>query len=245
MIDGFLSAQDFEPHGAQRYYAERLLALPGLGCCYEPPKVTPAAPDLSLLGIRSGVPLLLCPGTPFKYAPAHDRVLVEIARKLEQCQLVFFSDGPDGVAMLLQRRLEQAFERGGLRFSDNAIFVPWQTRERFYGLLGCADLMLDTIGFSGFNTAMQAAECRLPIVTREGRFLRGRFATGILKRMELNDLVASTDEEYVALAVRLARDTQARRKIGAQMRAKFGVLCGDLATIHALEALLSSATLST
>jgi hypothetical protein len=41
-----------------------------------------------------------------------------------------------------------------------------------------ARLYLDTIGFSGFNTAMLAVECGLPVVTREGRFMRGRLASG-------------------------------------------------------------------
>lgn len=36
--------------------------------------------------------------------------------------------------------------------------------------------MLDILRFSGYNTAVQAIECGLPRVTREGRFLRGRLA---------------------------------------------------------------------
>ena len=60
-------------------------------------------------------------------------------------------------------------------------------------------MYLDSIGFSGFNTALQAVECGLPIVTREGRFMRGRLASGILKRMGLQDLVAA-DEEHLGVA---------------------------------------------
>ncbi len=35
-IDGFVSAQAFEPPEAQRYYTERLCAMPRLGSCYQP-----------------------------------------------------------------------------------------------------------------------------------------------------------------------------------------------------------------
>src|SRR4029077_7961795 len=96
----------------------------------------------------------------------------------------------------LQRRLELAFTNDGLDFRDFGVFVPWLDRSSFYGLLQRADVMLDTIGFSGFNTAMQAVESALPIVTVEGHFLRGRLASGILKRMGLHELVASSPEEY-------------------------------------------------
>ena len=43
-----------------------------------------------------------------------------------------------------------------------------------------ADVFLDSPGFSGFNTAMQAVECGLWIVAYEGARLRGRFASGML-----------------------------------------------------------------
>ena len=73
-----------------------------------------------------------------------------------------------------------------------------------------ADVFLDTIGFSGFNTALQAIQCGLPVVTLQGRFLRGRLASGILRRIGLDELVAQDEDGYVALAARLARDAAYR-----------------------------------
>ena len=104
-----------------------------------------------------------------------------------------------------------------------------------------ADVFLDTIGFSGFNTAVQALECGLPIVTREGRFLRGRLASGPLKRIGLSELVARSDEEYVELAVRLARGADYRRHVRERIMASRGVLFEDRAPIHAMERFLSEA----
>jgi predicted O-linked N-acetylglucosamine transferase (SPINDLY family) len=103
-------------------------------------------------------------------------------------------------------------------------------------------VFLDTIGFSGFNTAMQAVECGLPIVTREGRFLRGRLASGILKRMGLPELVAQSEEDYVTLAVKLARDTEYREHIRSRIAASRHLLFEDVAPIRALEAFLVEAT---
>ena len=92
-IDYFLSAEGLEPPGAEAHYTEKLVRLPGLGCSLEPAKVASAAVDLAALGIREGVPVLVCAGTPFKYTPRHDAVLAAIAQRLGECQLVFFTPG--------------------------------------------------------------------------------------------------------------------------------------------------------
>jgi predicted O-linked N-acetylglucosamine transferase (SPINDLY family) len=106
----------------------------------------------------------------------------------------------------------------------------------------CADAYLDTIGFSGFNTAMQAVECGLPIVAREGRFMRGRLASGILKRMGLSELVATSEEDYIAIAVRLAQDAEYRRRMRERIVKTRHILFGDLAPVRALEEFLINAS---
>jgi protein O-GlcNAc transferase len=208
-IDYYLSAEDLEPAGAQAHYREQLVTLPQLGCCFERPAFPPAL-DASL----PDGPLLICPGVPFKYAPQLDWILVEIVRRLGRGRLVFFSHRHGGLSRRLADRLRAAFRSGGVDYDRHVSFVPWQTAAGFLGCLRRADLYLDTIGFSGFNTALFAVEAGLPIVTREGRFLRGRLAGGILKRLEMQELVAPTDEAYIELAVTLTQDA-ARRRGGA------------------------------
>ena len=241
-IDYYLSAVDLEPPNAQDNYTERLVALPHLGCFYKPFPVAAASPDLHGLGIVPELPLLLCPGVPFKYAPQHDWVLTEIARRLGRCRFVFFTHRLSKVSEKLRQRLEIVFVRSGLDFDEFVRFIPWQSSSGFYGLMKRADVYLDTIGFSGFNTAMQAVECGVPIVTREGRFLRGRLASGILKRMGLPGLVAASEEDYIALVVKLAKDAQYRRHICERIEASRQVLFEDIAPIRALEDFLAGVT---
>jgi predicted O-linked N-acetylglucosamine transferase (SPINDLY family) len=139
----------------------------------------------------------------------------------------------------LRRRLEVAFTRSGLDFNEFVTFIPWQSRPKFYGWLKRADVFLDTIGFSGFNTAMQGVECAAPIVTKDGRFMRGRLASGVLKRMGVQELVAQSDEDYIALAVRLAKDTDYRSHIRDRIEKSRSVLFEDIAPIRALEDFIS------
>lgn len=229
-MDYFLSAEDLEPAGAQAHYSEKLVLLPHLGVHLSPAKEPPAA-DFEMEGEG---PLLLCPGTPFKYAPQFDRALVEIARRLEKGRLVFFSAKPQALSGKLRQRLERA----GLDFAGRARFVPWLAPGEFRALMARADLFLDTIGFSGFNTALQAVECGLPIVTREGRFMRGRLASGILKRVGVGELVVPSEEAYAELAVGLAQDRGRREALKKAIESKRHVLFGDPAPVAALQEFL-------
>jgi predicted O-linked N-acetylglucosamine transferase (SPINDLY family) len=235
-LDYYLSAEDMEPAGADENYTEKLIKLPHLGCFYRPLGVAVSEPDLKSLGLDSGGPLLLCPGTEFKYAPCHDRVFPEIARRLGRCRFLFFTDpSRRALSRVLQQRLRAAFAQAGMSADDFVVFLPWLPRPVFYGLMRRVDVFLDTIGFSGFNNAMQAVEVGLPIVTAEGRFLRGRLASGILKRMQLSELVASSEEEYAAIAVKLAQDAEYRARVRSRIAAQRHVLFEDPAPIAALE----------
>ena len=240
-MDCFVSAEALEPPAAENHYTERLVRLPGLGVCLEPLKIVPRETDLAALGIREGVPLLVCAGTPFKYTPRHDAVLVEIARRLGECQFVFFTPRPPEVAQCLRDRLERAFAGAGLELSAFVAWVPWQDRASFYGLMSQADVYLDTLGFSGFNSALQAIECALPIAAWEGQFLRGRLASGILRRIGLDELVAGTEADYVQTVVKLAQDAAYWGDVRERMIAARGRLYGDAEPVRALERFLEDA----
>src|SRR5262249_55525535 len=145
--------------------------------------------------------------------------LAEIARRVPGGKLVFFRGEPDALAARLEQRLRSAFDRAGVAFDRHAVFLPWLNPEEFRALLARAHLFLDTIGFSGFNTAVQAVRCGLPVVTREGSFMRGRLASGVLRHLGFDELVAASDAEYVELAVALAGDPPRRQRLRERLLA--------------------------
>lgn len=238
-VDCYFSAAALEPGAAQDHYVERLVALPNLGCSLEPATHPAIEADFGRWGLSADLPLLLCPGTPFKYAPEQDRLYVEIARRLGPCQLCFFICGNAALSEKLRRRLAHAFAQAGLAFERHVRFLPWLVPAEFYALMQRADAMLDTVGFSGFNTALQALECGLPVVAWEGRFLRGRLASGMLRHLGLDELVATGEREYVALAVALATDRERRTRLRRSIEAARPRLYRDSAPMRAFEDFLA------
>ena len=238
-MDYYLSAELMEPAGAQDSYSERLITLPNLGCWYEERPADSRAVDLAGFGIEPAARLFVCPGTPFKYAPGHDWVLPAIARRVPGARFLFFTYRIPSLSAKLQRRLQQVFEREGLDFRAHVSLLPWLSPPQFHGLMKQAHVFLDTIGFSGFNNAVQAVESGLPPVTREGRFMRGRLASAVLKRLGLPELIVDSEKDYVALAERLALDDAYRGALRERLAAARPALYADVSAVRGLEDFLS------
>ena len=259
-MDLYLSADALEPADADGNYSERLVRLPNLGVCVEPWSPAIAIPDLPSLGLPSDEPLLLCPGTPFKYTPEHDHVWAGIAKGLQTSgskggwsriadrlrgkgngKLVFFRSDNDYMDGVLAQRLRRAFEAMNVDFDACVCTIPRLDRPQFFGLMRQSSLLLDTVGFSGFNNALQAIEAGLPVLAREGAFMRGRLASGIMRRMELTELVATTDEAFIRAAVELAGNFWRCRELRVEIAGRREILFHDTEAVRALERCLIEA----
>jgi predicted O-linked N-acetylglucosamine transferase (SPINDLY family) len=243
-MDLYLSAEVFEPPNAQENYSERLVCLPNIGVYVEPFSISVLDPNVRSLGLPGDEPLLLCPGTPYKYSPAHDRIWARIAKGLpakKGGRLVFFRGPRGAMSTLLEDRLRTAFKRERADFDARVSVLDNLARPRFFGLMQRSALMLDTFNFSGFNTALQAIECGLPMLTIEGRFMRGRLASGLMRRMGISELVATTDERFVEMAIGLAADLPRRKQLELKLISERKILFRDSEPIRALERCLTDA----
>jgi protein O-GlcNAc transferase len=239
-LDYYVSADCFEPANAQDHYSEQLILLPHLGNRVQPLALSSSDPDFAAMDIDLERPILVCPGTPFKYQAAHDHIFAEIARSVPDVQLVFFRPSVAALANILQIRINKEFEAVGLDMMDHVRFIRWLKLHEFHCLLRHADVLLDTIGFSGYNTAVQAIECGLPLVTREGRFLRGRLASGVLRRMNLTELIVSSKADYVNLVVRLVTDRDYQANIRREIQQRRSILFDDLSAMGPFQDFLES-----
>jgi predicted O-linked N-acetylglucosamine transferase (SPINDLY family) len=77
------------------------------------------------------------------------------------------------------------------------------------------------------------------VVAYEGRFLRGRLASGMLRHLGLDELVATDEAQYVELAVALAGDRERRTRLRQRIEDARPRLYHDSAPIRALEDFLA------
>ena len=209
-MDLFMSGELLDGPQADRHYREKLIRLPGTGLCTELAVHRPKpwdGPDRQADTVR----FVLCQ-QPIKFDPADDILFARIAKAVGSCE--FWLARPKNLswtAARLRDRMAASFRAEGLDPDAYLRVTPWLPRERFFGFLDEMDVSLDSPAFSGYTTAWQTVHSGLPIVTLEGEFLRQRLAAGLLRQIGIADTIASTRDEYVEIAVRLAQEQSEKR----------------------------------
>ena len=241
-LDYFLSSDLMEPPEADEYYTEKLVRLPNLSIYYEPVDSEPVSVTREELGLRNGATVFWSAQSLYKYLPQHDEVFVRIAQAAGDCQFVFLRHfGVPRITAVTRERLDRAFAAAGLRADDHCVFLDRLSQSKFVAAAGCCDVFLDSIGWSGCNSALESLPHDLPIVTMRGAFMRGRHSAAILEMMGVRDTIAETMDDYVSIAVRLAKDPADRSALRARIADSKHKVYRDRTTIAALEEFLERA----
>src|SRR5262249_2458448 len=155
-----------------------------------------------------------CGQSLYKYLPRYDDVFPRIAQAVPGCQFVFVAH-PRGEPATepFGRRLERVFAAHGLAATDHCVILQRMLPDEFAAAIGQCDIVLDSIGWSGFNSTIEGLPHDLPIVTMAGPLMRGRHTTAILTMMGVTETITATVDDYVAVAQRLATDTAWRGTI--------------------------------
>ena len=241
-LDYFLSSDLMEPPDADAYYTEKLVRLPNLSIYYEPVENEPVSVTREELGFRPDATIFWSAQSLYKYLPQYDEVFARIALAVGDCQFVFLRHfGAPRVTSIVRARLEHAFAAVGLRADDHCVFLDRMSQSKFVAAAGLSDMFLDSVGWSGCNSALESLARALPVVTLEGPTMRGRHCAAILRMLGVTDTIAKTVDDYVAIAVRLATDPQAREAISSRMAENKQRLYRDRAPVTALENFLETA----
>lgn len=236
-IDHFVSCETLEPPGADAHYGERLARLSRLPACYARPRPAPSLGARALLALPPGAKLYACPQSLFKFNPAFDATLGALLEADPAGHLALVSSARAGWNEALIARLRRAFPAN----VDRVRFLPFMPEAVFLDLLASADAVLDPVHFGGGNSTYEALGLGVPVVTLPGPFMRGRVTLACYRQMGFEDLVATTTQEYVALAVRLANDAPFREAMRGRIRERSGALFDDQLAVRELEAFLERA----
>ena len=238
-LDYYLSSELMEPPDGSAHYTEKLVRLPHLSIYYEPAAAKPASSSRLEHGLRPSAAVFWCGQSLFKYLPQFDHVFPRIAQKVSDCQFVFihFPTGAH-IKTLFTRRLDLAFREYGLNFEEHCVIQPQLNSSSFASVLERCDIVLNSLGWSGCNSSLESLQFDLPIVTMPGPLMRGRHTLAILTMMDVHATVASSIDEYVEIAARLANEPDWRAEIKKAIARNKHRVYRDRACIHALEQFL-------
>src|SRR3984957_20426601 len=240
-LDYFLSSELMEPPDGDEHYSERLVRLPGLGVHYTPDDDVPPPLDRDSLGLPREVPVYWSGQALYKYLPRFDAIYPRIAAAVGPCRFIFIGFAKsEAVTEIFRERLGREFAAHGLDATRYCVILPPMPQRQFIAAVGAADVILDTIGWSGGRSTCDCLARDPPIVTLPGQFMRGRHTAAILRQIGCEATIAGSLDEYIAIAVRLGIDAAWRQEVRSLVAQGKSRAFRGTAPIRALETFLAS-----
>jgi predicted O-linked N-acetylglucosamine transferase (SPINDLY family) len=202
------------PFGSEMYYSETVCRLP----CYQPNdrkrQSSQQAPSRREAGLPEGAMVYCCFNGAHKLTPFTWHRWMAILRQVPDSILWLL----EGVQTTNETLVRLAAEHG--ISSNRLVFAGRRSNAEHLARYQLADLFLDTTPYGAHTTASDALWMGVPIVTLAGRNFASRVCGSLLRAAGIGELVCSTGEQYIALAVELGRNplklAELRQKLRAQ-----------------------------
>jgi len=212
-IDYMIADRLVVPSDQDRFFSEKIAALPGTLWVTDTQRALAAAPSRAQAGLPESSFVFCCFNHNWKITPP----LFDIWMRLLACV-----DGSvlwllEGNASIRANLCKEAAVRGVA--PERLIFAGRTTPEQHLARQRLADLFLDTLPYNAHTTASDALWVGLPLLTVPGRSFPARVAASILQAANLPELIAEDLAAYETLALKLALDPAALKAIRDKLTA--------------------------
>ncbi|MDH5833180.1 tetratricopeptide repeat protein [Luteimonas kalidii] len=215
VADRFVLPEALAPH-----FSEQVAWLPR---CFQPSdtsRALPAPPARDGCGLPDDATVLCCFNNSYKLNPASVARLLAVLRGAPGSVLWLLS-GPGGS----DARLRDVARAAGVD-PARLVFMAKQPHPDYMARLQLADLFLDTHPYNAHTTASDALWAGCPVLTCPGDTFASRVAGSLNHHLGLHEMNVDSDEAFVARAIGLAQDADARsalRRRLADARAHSGL----------------------
>ncbi len=116
-------------------------------------------------------------------------------------------------------RTRRAFAEAGVD-PERVELVGFQSRLDYLSTYHRIDVCLDTFPVNGHTTSLDSFWMGVPVITLVGPTVLGRAGLCYARNLALPELVATTPDQYVAIAAELARDLSRLERLREELRAR-------------------------
>jgi predicted O-linked N-acetylglucosamine transferase (SPINDLY family) len=200
------------PGVSDAHYSEKLLRLPDIMYCYQPPSDMPDVSELPAQ--RKGFITFAAMNGAARLTSRWIALWADLLGRVPASRLVLAAI-PAGAT---HARMHEAFAGHGVDPVRIAIHdrLPYQA---FWSLHRDVDIALDTYPCNGGTTTCETLWLGIPVVSYAGdRFGGNRLGASMLTSLGMQELVAATPADYVAIAVRLASDPRRLADLRSTLR---------------------------
>jgi predicted O-linked N-acetylglucosamine transferase (SPINDLY family) len=223
-----------DPPSQPSLCTETLVHLEDGFLCYMPPTNTPEnepPPVLKYDYVTFGSFNLLT-----KLSVPAARLWAKILGEVPNSRL--FLKSPAFVLPSTKEYWKSFFEKEGIH-PDRLNLLGWcKDRSTHLSLYNRVDIALDTFPYNGTTTTCEALWMGVPVITLVGNSHVSRVGTSLLSTLQLGELIANSEQEYLEIAVQLAQDRDRLTLFRETIRSWMSVspLCDSEAFAHKVEA---------
>ena len=212
-MDYRLTDAYIDPAGSEASCTEKLLRLPDSLWCHRPGN---DMPEIQVLPARQNGYMTF---GSFNNFSKIDKQCVELwarlLRAVPDARLLMVTV-PEGES---RRQLTEQF--ASLQVSaQRLLFHARLPPSEFYRVLQQADLALDPVSVHGATTTCESLWLGVPVVSLVGTRFAARFGLGILSAAGLQEFAATSAEEYIKIAVNVAKNVPRLAQLRAGLRAR-------------------------
>ncbi len=214
-IDFLLTDAVSVPDSQRKYFSEKLWYLPETRLCFTPPQTVllPSPPPAQ----HKGYVTFACLQNLSKINDAVIAVWAQIFQALPYAQLVIRNKQMS--CSVEQAVLQQRLSAVGI-LPERVKIEGLVARETYLAAYAEIDIVLDTFPYPGGTTTCEALWMGVPTVTLAGNTLLARQGASLLHCAGLSDWIAQDENDYVAKAVRFAKDIDMLASLRLQLRSQ-------------------------
>ena len=201
------------PGKTDQFYTERLMRLPESFLCYLPDRDSPEVKSLPILS--TGHITFGCFNNFTKVTPEVLTLWAKILDAVSDSRLIIkcriFSDKSTCEYVI------RMFTAKGIA-TERIDLQSWDLSPKHLEAYNAVDIGLDTFPFNGAATTCEALWMGVPVITLSGTAYHSSVGTSLLSNVGLPELVANTSDEYISIAVNLAKDLRRLRSLRECLR---------------------------
>lgn len=203
-----------DPPGSDALYVEKLRRMSGCAWCYLPPLSAP--PVSGLPALASGQVTFCSFNNPLKISGRTLDLWAKTLLAVDRALLLL--KGKQYADTLVKKRIYDGLGSRGIS-RERIVFDDWkQTRGEHLASYSRSDIALDTFPYHGTTTTCEALWMGVPVVVKAGDSPAAHVGASLIAHAGVDLKVATTDEDFVAMARQLAGDLSALASLRAGMR---------------------------
>lgn len=210
-VDYRFSDPYLDPPGEPNsFYTERTIRLPTTWWCYEP---SPAAAEIAPRQTSPADPITFgCLNSFCKMSRTALQTWAKILQATPNSQLLLHASPGTHRQRCLDQFEQEEIDPRRIRF------VGYLPIDKYFELHNQIDIALDPFPYGGGTTTCDALWMGLPVITLAGKTAVARMGCSVLSNVGLPQFIASSTEDYVSLAVKLAANPELRRELRQTLR---------------------------